>query len=618
EKWYRLRVGPDERRADAERLLDRALAEYPRPWLAIGDDAVTSDLNTTMAQVAPPAIARIGSDPALAAEELRKTLGAARAAMSARDYPKAIALLTRLQRQPEFPQRAQAQELLGLARERSGQLAHAKAEYEEYLRRYPHGEAAERIAFRLRILRAAEAKARTGREVAEQPTGWELSGGVAQMFRYDGARVSNGAPPPGSAALPAAPTSEDNAIFNDVDVLARRRGETLDWIGRLAAGYDKELVAGATPPATRVSLASVEVLDRPAGLLARLGRQAQNANGVLGTFDGLFLSWQLRPAWAVDVAAGSPVEQLVLAPQTSERFETLALLFTPPGAHWDSSVFASTQEFDGLRDRRAVGYEGRYLAARASLVGVADYDIDYHSLNTASLIGTAQLPARWNLSFDAERRNSPVLTTRNALIGQPFTDLTQLEQVFTPAQIYRLARDRTPATESYSITASKPLGERFQWTSIVTGAETGATPASGGVPATPATGLLMSYQTQLYGSSLWHSGDFNVATLTFGNTEIGRLESLSFNSRFPLAGAWRLGPRLAVERLSELSDGSRQTTYIPSMLLDWQHGNKLLQIDFGGQLGQREAFLLLANGTFVQTQNTTRYYLSVSYRIGFR
>ncbi len=54
------------------------------------------------------------------------------------------------------------------------------------------------------------------------------------------------------------------------------------------------------------------------------------------------------------------------------------------------------------------------------------------------------------------------------------------------------------------------------------------------------------------------------------------------------------------------------------MLLDYQRNNKLLQIDFGGQLGQREAFLLLQNGSFVQTQNTTRYYVSVSYRISFQ
>src|SRR5256885_3599840 len=40
----------------------------------------------------------------------------------------------------------------------------------------------------------------------------------------------------------------------------------------------------------RVSLASIELIDHPLGLLARLGRQARNQDGILGTFDGLFLS----------------------------------------------------------------------------------------------------------------------------------------------------------------------------------------------------------------------------------------------------------------------------------------------------------------------------------------
>jgi tetratricopeptide (TPR) repeat protein len=620
EKWYRLRVGPIERRTEADRLLNLALPDYPRAWLAIGDDAVTSDLNATMAQVSPMPVERMGSDPALPPETLKSMMTDARAAMAARDYPKAIGILTKLQRQPEFPDRAHAQELLGLARERSGQLAHAKAEYEEYLRRYPKGEAAERVAFRLKTLRAAEAKARTGREAGGETQGWEVSGGVSQLFRYDGSRITNGALPLNTPNLAtAAETTDDNAFFNDLDLLARRRGESFDWIGRLSAGYDRTFSPGVSiGDPTRVSLASVEVLDRSLGLLARVGRQAQNADGILGSFDGLFTSWQFKPSWAINFAAGYPVEQLVLAPQTQERFETVALAYTPTNAHWDSSVFASTQEFDGFRDRRAVGWEGRYLASKVSLVGVLDYDTVFHSLNTASLIGTVQLPDRWSMSVDAERRNSPVLETRNALIGQPFTDLTQLEQVFTPAQIYQLALDRTPITDNYSVTVTKPFGQRWQWTTIVTGTETAASPASGGVPANPATGLLLNYQTQLYGSNLWHTGDFNVATLTVGNTEIGKIESVSLNSRFPVGGAWRLGPRFSVERLSGLSDGSSQTTYIPSMLLDWQRNNKLLQVDFGGELGQREAFLLLSNGTFVQTQNTTRYYISVSYRISFQ
>src|SRR5262249_39310601 len=99
--WYRLRVGPIERRSEADRLLSLALADYPRAWLAIGDDTVTSDAGATPAQVPLPAVERIGSDPPLPPEQLRQIMADARSALAARDYPKAIALLTKLQRQPE-------------------------------------------------------------------------------------------------------------------------------------------------------------------------------------------------------------------------------------------------------------------------------------------------------------------------------------------------------------------------------------------------------------------------------------------------------------------------------------------------------------------------------------
>jgi len=152
----------------------------------------------------------------------------------------------------------------------------------------------------------------------------------------------------------------------------------------------------------------------------------------------------------------------------------------------------------------------------------------------------------------------------------------------------------------------------------VAATQIGATPASFNVPAQPATGTLFNYQAQLYGSGLWGQNDFNVATLTHGSTEIGRIDSVSLTSRFPVGGAWRLAPRFTVERLDQQSDGSTQTSYIPSALLDWQRGNKLLQFEAGGELGSRQAFLQLANGQFVQTQKTTRYYVSISYRLSFQ
>lgn len=625
EKWYRLRAGPIVDRREADGLLERALHDYPRAWLAMGDDSVTTAAGATSARPeALPPVERIGSDPPLPAEELKRLMAQARAAMDRHDYPAAITVLTRLQRQPEFPDRAGAQELLGLARERSGELAHAKAEYEEYLRRYPHGEAAERVALRLRTLRNAEARARTGREAPEEIRGWELSGDWSQLFRYDGQRITNGPPPPGtSSAVPLGPlTQAENAVFNDVDLLARDRGTRFDLIGRLSAGYDRSFQSSATALAnpTRVSLASFEVLDRPLGLLARVGRQVSVEDGILGTFDGLFMSWQFKPSWSLNASAGYPVEQLIVAPQTQERFETLALAYGRPGGHWDGSIFVASEEFEGYKDRQAVGLQTRFLGSIASLVTVVDYDTFYHSLNTASAIGTLSLPARWNLSFDAERRNSPVLTTRNALVGQPYADLNQLafNLTLTPEQIYQLARDRTPITDNYAVTLTKPIGQRFQFTAIVTGTETGATPTSAGVAGMPATGLLLNYQAQLAATDLWHAGDFSVLTLSTGNTEIGRVDSAALTSRFPIGGAWRLGPRLSVNRLSQQSDGSTDTTYVPSALLDWERGRWLFQLDTGVELGSREAFLQLPNGSFVQTQNTTRYYISINYRVTFQ
>jgi len=613
EKWYRLRVGPIDRRAEAERLLSRALLDYPRAWIAIGDDAATSDPNAA-SQAALPAVERVGSDPPLEPAVIRSMLDKIRAEMAARDYPTAITLLTKLQRQPEFPDRARVQELLGLARERSGQLAHAKAEYEEYLRRYPKGEAAERVALRLRILRAASMKAQATGSTSAGDAGWQFMGGVAQLFRYDGTQVDNSTPsgntPPGSAPIPnSVQTTTQDALFTDVDMLARHHGDNVDWMGRLSAGYSNSFAQDTVGDQRRVSVASIEVLDRSLGMLARLGRQSRNQDGVLGTFDGLFLSYQWAPSWGINVAAGYPVEQTSDGVQTARRFESLAFAFTPPNHHWDASVFAATQQFDGVRDRQAVGMEGRYLGSRASLVAVVDYDTSFHSLNTASFLGTLQLPAQWNVSLDAEHRNSPVLTTRNALIGQPATSIAQLEQVFTLEQIFQLARDRTPITSDYSITATRPLGQRFQFSATASATQTGATPASGGVAPEPASGTELSYQAQIYSSSLWKTGDFSVLTATHANTEIGKVDGLSASTRFPMYSAWRIGPRVTIDRRDLILDGSTEVTVIPELLVDYQRGRRLLQFEFGGELGKRDAQL--------QSQNTKRYYVSLSYRLGF-
>ena len=55
------------------------------------------------------------------------------------------------------------------------------------------------------------------------------------MYRYDGTSVSNTATP-GTTVVPNnSQTQQQNSLYNDVDVLARRRGERFDMTARVSA-----------------------------------------------------------------------------------------------------------------------------------------------------------------------------------------------------------------------------------------------------------------------------------------------------------------------------------------------------------------------------------------------
>ena len=610
EKWYRLRAGPFDQRSAAETVLRVAGKDYPRAWLAVGDDSITTDPNASVSEPLLPAVEPIGADAALAAPELKTLLDDARKAMRSRDYPQAVQILTKLQRQPEFPERAQVQETLGLARERFGEVAHAKAEYEEYLRRYPAGPAAERVRTRLRILRAAEATPRAGglSGTAEDHT-WRVSGGVSQLFRRDSFGTDlNG---------PLFATVVQNALFTDADIFAHRDGERFTMTFRTNGGYEKSMLPRRTPLAgspaaddrVRLTTAFFDVSDKLLGLRARLGRQTTADDGILGTFDGGTVAYHLSPSWTVRGSAGMPVANSGEGVDSRNKFQSLALGYGPELGHWDTSLFVNREQFDGIRDRQAIGAEFHYFVPTRSLVSYVDYDTAFHSLNAIVLLGTMQLPDRWQLTVDLEHRNAPTLAASNALIGQPVTTLSQLQQSFTQEQIFALAQDRTTVLSSYVVSAMKQLGERYQLILDVLSTEESATPASGGVEAFPGTaGRDVSYQAQLLGSSLLRAGDFNQFVLRFDRTPTTRAIGWQYIARFPLFGAWRIGPRISVER-TESNTGVTQLLYVPYAHLDYQRNGRILEIEGGAELGR--------NPDTLQIGNTTRLFVSVGYRMSF-
>src|SRR6266436_5209023 len=113
-------------------------------------------LRTAWAQTAPNAGAtnivknrRAGTISDSDLRVVAASMDEGRAALKRSSFREAIQLFTKALGYPENQYSAEAQELLGVARQRSGQLAQARAAYEDYLRRYPGGEGSERVKQRL-------------------------------------------------------------------------------------------------------------------------------------------------------------------------------------------------------------------------------------------------------------------------------------------------------------------------------------------------------------------------------------------------------------------------------------------------------------------------------------
>jgi hypothetical protein len=359
----------------------------------------------------------------------------------------------------------------------------------------------------------------------------------------------------------------------------------------------------------RVTTAFLDLGDKLLGLRGRLGRQTTVADGIFGTFDGAALSYHFAPSWSVRGTVGMPVINSGDTVKTDRRFETLAVDFAPALSHWDTSVYVTQQRNDGLRDRQAVGAEVQYARQSASVVSYVDYDTAYKSLNALVLLGTLQLPDRWQITLDLEHRNAPIITTQNALIGQPEISLNQLQQIFSQQQIENLARDRTPVLSTYSASALKQLGERFQAIFDVFYTKLSATPASGGVEAFTGTGgNEISYQVQMLGSSILRTNDFNQFVVRYDTTPTYNVIGWQFISRYPLFGAWRAGPRMLFQRKAT-NTGFTQIFYAPYGHLDYQRHGHVLEVEGGAELGKNPAGLEIGN--------TTRLFVSIGYRINF-
>jgi hypothetical protein len=604
--WYRLRVGPFTTRREAERVLQAALANYPRAWVAINDEA--AELSATeRASVA--SVAAAGQiDAPLPEEQRAQILHDARAALAARQYPQAVDLLTRLLRQPEYPARAEAQELIGLVRERAGQLAHAKAEYQEYLRRYPDGPAATRVRARLMALAtAAQAPQSTGDFGPAAPQSrWSMAGSGSLAYQYGQDQLASGGTTTRTTSL--------GAFLVYGDLLLRDRGERYDFTARVDTGYTANMVPNTGGSQDRTTAAYMELSDKLLGWTGRVGRQSLASEGAIGLFDGLYLGYQAAPKVMVSAAAGFPAYTSYSPVSSDQKFGTVAAEFGPYRQAWIFDGYFFDEMNAGATERRSLGFQSRYAMPGRSAIFLVDYDLAFAQLNSATLIGNLGIAQHWIVGFYADHRRSPLLELSNALAGQSAPDLAALETEFTPSQIRQLALDRTATSNAFTLSATHPLGDRWQFMGDLSLLSLSGTPASGGVAATESTGLDKNLALQMSGSSLWQAGDLHFFGIRYDNSPSSRSETVSWDARFVLHGAWRVGPRLSVERLDNPSLGGAQTLYLPELRSDWTGRRSIFEVIGGYQVQQQSP---LTGQPVSSVQDARHLYVSAAYRLRF-
>ncbi|MEQ1617438.1 MAG: tetratricopeptide repeat protein [Terricaulis sp.] len=539
-------------------------------------------------------------------------LAEARAAMTAGDNAHAVQLLTRILETPTAPSARDAQELLGLARERAGQSAHARAEYEEYIHRYPSGAPTERVRQRLAGVLAAEVPVRQQLRRAERQdrrgagAQWEANASLSQyLFRDESTYTYEEMFGPQTTTTESQVNQNEllTALDSDVAVTTNNFRARV----RASGSYTNDFRPDGEDEGS-VSALYLEIGDTDDNVSLRAGRQTRSSSGVFGRFDGAVASARVGRV-RFDAIGGYPVESprdLTFDPD--RVFYAASAEYQ--GEDWDASIYRLRQTANDLVDRDAVGVELRYVSNRASLFLLADYDLHYKELNIGLANGSFTLVGDATLNLGVDIRKAPMLSTINALIGQPVASLEELRLTYTDAEVEQLARDRTGQATTYFAGLSVPINEKISFNVDATASSMDATPASGGVPATEETNGEMYASAQIVGTGLFKEGDLGSIGVRYANTKTSTRFGLDLNTRYPVSRSLRISPRLRLSHRSNRHDEGTQFSARPSLRLNYQLGRRASFEVEGGAEWQR-------NENALMREQSWDYFFSAGYRLDF-
>ncbi len=455
----------------------------------------------------------------------------ARTAMSKGNTETAITKLNQLLLLPPNSATQDAQEMIGLAWERSGDFGRAKLEYELYLKLFQAGEGAQRVSQRLASMGVAPTRPASSVEIvspeAAKQTGVRYNGNIAQYYFGGKTRSQSLVTLDGGIDQSTLSRTTESALVTNVDVGARYSTDESDTRAVLRGTGSLNLAATSNNTSI-LNAAYVDYRLKGSGLALRVGRQSPINGGLLGLFDGVSLTYPVRQGMRVNLMGGVPANPLVTVPD--ERLLAGMVEFDSVLENLSGDVYVINQTTQGVTNRRALGAEARYSNERGSLYALLDYDQLFGALNAVSIQASVQGAGQTTYTLLLDSRKAPSLQMTNALISTGAASLSELLQTQSIDDVMASAMATSAQARQILLSASRPISEKWQLTGDIRFSDVGALPAVGNFEATPATGAQHGLSLQLTGSNLYSRRDINNFNLSLLSTPSFRGVQLAYNN----------------------------------------------------------------------------------------
>lgn len=497
-----------------------------------------------------------------------------RAALAAQESEKAVMIFNAALNLPPTRQAREAQEMIGMAREQTGDIGKARAEYEHYLKIYPDGEGAVRVRQRVAALADLQQAIAQGKvkKPAKKVDEMRIYGSVYEYYYggYSQTKITDKT----DNTITKFNAQDQSMLQSAFDVTGRYRKDEYDTkvVVRGTQTYDLLADTEIRRNVSRLRALYLEHSSQDSYFL-RVGRQPGNIGGVLDfRFDGVWARYTAVPQLLnLNLIAGQPRQFSLTSnyvPDDPRNFRAdLKRYFYganvdigPIGQALSGNAYFINQMVNSVVDRRAVGTEVRYASNGKNAFGLVDYDISYGVLNVAMLNG-AWVTEGTTFTFLADHRKTPYLQTTNALFSVPGASLDHIntgnaDLLRAQAKAVTATSDLFMAGVLHAVTKQWQVGgdvrlNRISGTGqsnclvILPGTSTlflnpnATTDAPCTLQAQPGTGNILTYTAQAIGANFPFESTTFVANASYITSPAYRGQSLTLNSLARLNTQWQ-------------------------------------------------------------------------------